>query len=188
MPWLETSPVDQRARFIRDHQGGLYAMAERCARYGISRQAGYRWLARVDEAGRLGLQDRSRAPHHCPHRIPDEVADVIGNARRQHPPWGPEKLLAWLAPRRPDLALPASAYQAAPRVSTGARPPVEYPGPFLVTRSTSAATFRFTPRLLVLAHALEPHLDRPRGGRRWHLVDSRRPGAPRSLGRTRLCH
>ncbi len=36
MPWLETSPMDQRTRFIRDHQGGLHAMAELCARYGIS--------------------------------------------------------------------------------------------------------------------------------------------------------
>ncbi len=107
MPWLETSPMDQRARFIRDHRLSLYAMTELCARYGISRKTGYKWLARFDEAGRWGLQDRSRAPHHCPHRIPDEVAEVICDARRQHPSWGPEKLLAWLAPRRPDLALPA---------------------------------------------------------------------------------
>ncbi len=107
MPWLETSPMDQRARFIRDYRLGLYTMAELCARYGISRKTGYKWLARFDEAGRPGLQDRSRAPHHCPHRIPDEVAEVICDARRQHPSWGPEKLLAWLAPRRPDLTLPA---------------------------------------------------------------------------------
>lgn len=107
MPWLETAPMDQRAHFIRDHRLSLYAMTELCARYGISRKTGYKWLARFDEAGRQGLQDRSRAPHHCPHRIPDEVAEVICDARRQHPSWGPEKLLAWLAPRRPDLALPA---------------------------------------------------------------------------------
>ncbi len=107
MPWLETSPVDQRERFIRDHQLGLYTLAELCARYDISRKTGYKWLARFDEAGRRGLQDRSRAPPHCPHRLPDEVADVICAARRQHLSWGPAKLLAWLAPRRPDLDLPA---------------------------------------------------------------------------------
>jgi transposase InsO family protein len=99
--------MDQRARFIRDHRLDLYPMAELCARYGISRKTGYKWLARFEEAGRLGLQDRSRAPHDCPHRIADEMAEVICDARRQHPHWGPEKLLAWLAPRRPELDLPA---------------------------------------------------------------------------------
>jgi transposase InsO family protein len=104
---METSPVDQRERFIRDHRLGLYTMAERCARYGISRKTGYKWLGRFEEGGRLGLQDRSRAPHRCPHRIGRDVAAVICAARRQHPSWGPAKLLAWLQPRYPDLEWPA---------------------------------------------------------------------------------
>lgn len=107
MPWLETSPVEQRDRFIHDHRGALYTMVELCARYGISRKTGYKWLARFEEAGRRGLADRSRAPHHCPHRITSEMAAVICAARRQHPSWGPAKLLAWLQPRHPGLALPA---------------------------------------------------------------------------------
>jgi transposase InsO family protein len=104
---METSPVDQRDRFIRDHRLDLYAMAELCARYGISRKTGYKWLGRFEEGGRLGLRDRSRAPHHCPHRIGRDVAAVICAARRQHPSWGPAKLLAWLQPRHPDLEWPA---------------------------------------------------------------------------------
>ena len=107
MPWLETSPVEQRERFIRDHQVTLYTMAELCARYAVSRKTGYKWLARFDAAGRAGLQDRSRAPHHCPHRIAPDVAAVICAARRQHPSWGPAKLLAWLERRQPALDLPA---------------------------------------------------------------------------------
>src|SRR5262245_830166 len=107
MPWLETSPVEQRERFIRDHRAALYTMAELCARYDVSRKTGYKWLERFDEAGRQGLQDRSRAPHHCPHRIAPEVAAVICAARRQHPSWGPAKLLAWLRPRHQALDLPA---------------------------------------------------------------------------------
>jgi hypothetical protein len=35
MPWLETSPMEQRDRFIRDYRLDLYAMAEPCARYGL---------------------------------------------------------------------------------------------------------------------------------------------------------
>ncbi len=107
MPWLETSPVEQRERFIRDHQVALYTMAELCARYAVSRKTGYKWLARFDAAGRAGLQDRSRAPHHCPHKITPDVAAVICAARRQHPSWGPAKLLAWLARRQAALDLPA---------------------------------------------------------------------------------
>jgi len=104
---METSPVDQRERFIHDHRLELYAMAELCARYGISRKTGYKWLARFEEGGRLGLRDRSRAPRHCPHRIAPDVATTICAARRQHPSWGPAKLLAWLQRRSPALDWPA---------------------------------------------------------------------------------
>jgi putative transposase len=107
MPWMETSPVEQRERFIRAHRLGMYAMAELCARYGISRKTGYKWLARFEEGGRRGLRDRSRAPHHCPHRIARDVAAVICTARRQHPSWGPGKHLGWLRPRNPGIAWPA---------------------------------------------------------------------------------
>jgi putative transposase len=107
MPWLETSPVEQRERFIRDHRLDLYAMTELCARYGVSRKTGYKWLTRYDDGGRTGLRDRSRAPHHCPRRIPRAVAAVICGARRQHPSWGPAKLLAWLLPRQPGVEWPA---------------------------------------------------------------------------------
>src|SRR3984957_3592900 len=77
MPWLETAPMEQRERFIRDHQLALYTMAELSARYGISRKTGYKWLDRFDEGGRDGLGDRSRAPLRCPHKISDEGATLI---------------------------------------------------------------------------------------------------------------
>jgi putative transposase len=107
MPWMETSPVEQRERFIHDRRLELYTMAELCARYSISRKTGYKWLERFEDAGRQGLRDRSRAPHRCPHRIPGEVAAMICAARRQHPSWGPAKLVAWLRPRHPTVDWPA---------------------------------------------------------------------------------
>ncbi|MGH8458605.1 MAG: integrase core domain-containing protein, partial [Nevskiales bacterium] len=73
----------------------------------ISRKTGYKWLARYDAGGRPALQDRSRAPHTCPHKIVDPVAHLLLTARRQHPDWGPEKLLQWLEPRHPALTWPA---------------------------------------------------------------------------------
>jgi len=107
MPWLETVPMDQRARFVADCQHGLYGMTELCARYGISRKTGYKWLARYDAGGTPALADRSHAPHHCPHRIAADVAALLCAARTRYPRWGPAKLLDWLAPRHPAIAWPA---------------------------------------------------------------------------------
>jgi putative transposase len=67
---METSPVEPRERFIRDHRLDLYAMAELCARYGISRKPGYKWLARFGEGGRGGLP--------APHRARPRRGDLCG--------------------------------------------------------------------------------------------------------------
>jgi putative transposase len=109
MPWLETAPMEQRERFIRDERLALYTMTELCERYGISRKTGYKWLERFDAGGRAALSDQSRAPHQCPHRIADDVALLICAARRQHPTWGAGKLLPWLKPRHPALEWPATS-------------------------------------------------------------------------------
>ena len=101
MPWLETAPVEERIRFIQDALSDRFTMSELCARYGVSRRVGYKWLARYEEEGRRGLSDRSRAPHHCPHRIDDEFAELICALRRKHPFWGARKLLRILAKRHP---------------------------------------------------------------------------------------
>src|SRR6266496_1334269 len=107
MPWLETAPVDERERFIADYQLDLYTMADLCARYNVSRKTGYKWIDRMEEGGRAALRDRSRAPHHCPHRIAADVAERICAARQAHPSWGPRMLLQWLARRAPDIDWPA---------------------------------------------------------------------------------
>jgi transposase len=101
MPWLETALMEQRERFIRDHQLALYNMADLSARYGISRKTGYKWLERFDQGGRNGIRDLSQAPRRWPHKISDAVATLICDARRGHPSWGPKKLLEW-----PRSALP----------------------------------------------------------------------------------
>src|SRR5206468_5291506 len=117
MPWLETAPVNERTRFIADDRLGLYTTTELCARYNISRKTGYKWLARYHEDGRRGLTDRSHAPHHCPHRMAPEIAELPSPARRHNPDWASAKLLAWLAPRHPAIAesaWPAVATPGAP--------------------------------------------------------------------------
>jgi putative transposase len=81
----------ERTRFVTDWEGDLYAMVELCARYGVSRKTSYKWVDHYEREGPDGLSEPSRAPHHCPPRIADNIAAAICAGPRQHPSWGPEK-------------------------------------------------------------------------------------------------
>lgn len=109
MPWQETDPMRERVQFIALYQTGLYTMSELCARFGISRKTGYKWVARYEQEGPAGLQERSHAPHHCPHRMVPEIERVLLAAKQMHPSWGARKILPYVARRRPELALPAAS-------------------------------------------------------------------------------
>ena len=103
MPWLETAPVEERQQFIEDALSDRFTMSELCARYGVSRRIGYKWIERYHEEGRRGLHDRSRKPHRCPHRLDAGIADLLCEFRREHPFWGARKLLHVLAKRYPRI-------------------------------------------------------------------------------------
>jgi len=104
MPWTETTPMDERLQFVLDAQSDRFTMAELCARHGVSRRIGYKWVHRYAEEGRLGLADRSRAPHHSPQAIAPDVAELLCALRTAHPHWGARKLLRILTGRHPDVA------------------------------------------------------------------------------------
>jgi putative transposase len=57
--------MDEQLRFVRDAQREHFTMSELCARHGVSRRIGYKWLVRYDAEGRAGLGDRSHVPKHC---------------------------------------------------------------------------------------------------------------------------
>lgn len=107
MPWSETDPMNERLKFVALAQEDLYRMTELCARFGISRDTGYQTRRRYEAEGIHGLQARSHAPQHCPHRTPEAIQALLLETRRAHPYWGPRKILAYLAPRHPELKLPA---------------------------------------------------------------------------------
>jgi hypothetical protein len=44
-------------------------VVEVAVRYGASRQSVYTWKARYEREGLAGLEERSRRPHHSPHRL-----------------------------------------------------------------------------------------------------------------------
>lgn len=103
MPWKKLNPMDQKLLFIGDYLRDLYSFSELCARYGISRKSGYKWVERYEQDGMEGLADRSRRPQHHPWQLPYAVQQAIvrlrGSRRMQ---LGPKKIQARLRERYPD--------------------------------------------------------------------------------------
>lgn len=109
MPWEETTPMEERARFVEEFESALYSVTELCDRYGISRKTGYKWLNRYGVEGEAGLRDRSRAPRSSPSRTLERLVEPLLALRRKHPTWGPRKLLAYLAKRSPEEPWPSAS-------------------------------------------------------------------------------
>jgi len=107
MPWLETSPMDQRMQFIADVHRGLQSVTELAGRFAISRKTAYKWIDRHEQNGASGLVDRSRRPQWCPHETPPAITDAVLEARRRHPRWGAKKLLRILRRKDSQVAWPA---------------------------------------------------------------------------------
>src|SRR5438128_11928760 len=61
MAWTETDPMKERLHFVADWDRRRCTVTELCARYGVSRKTGYKWLARYADVGVAGLAERSRA-------------------------------------------------------------------------------------------------------------------------------
>ena len=55
MPWNVTDTVDERMRFVVAAQSGTLSMTVVCAGFGISRETGYKWLARYTDGGFAAL-------------------------------------------------------------------------------------------------------------------------------------
>lgn len=113
MPFKETDRMDERCRFVVTYLSGQFDMSELCRSFGISRPTGYKWVERYRRGGALGLQERSRAPQHCPHRMSDELAHWFLAERRRRPHWGPRKLLARHKRAFPHRARPSRSALAA---------------------------------------------------------------------------
>jgi len=103
---METHAQDQRQQFVDALTSGQWSMSEVCARFGISRPTGYKWLARAREGGERALVDRSHAAHGCPHRVAPRLEGLIVAARQQYG-WGARKLRQVLGTRHPTEQWPA---------------------------------------------------------------------------------
>jgi transposase InsO family protein len=117
MPWRKTSPMSERAKFLVEWERrwqagrGRVDVAELCRQYGVSRQTGYVWIQRYQDAGGdlRAAAERSRRPHTNPRATPLDVQDLIVRTRKAYPKWGPIKLRRLLVERRPHLRIPSAS-------------------------------------------------------------------------------
>lgn len=92
--WMQSDVVGERTRFVNAVRSGDESFSDVCARFGVSRKTGYKWMARADANG--SLEDASRRPRNSPRRLDDELAELFVQLRHARPKWGARKLLARL--------------------------------------------------------------------------------------------
>jgi len=109
MPWAQMDATSERLRFVtllRTHKSTFRSL---CAAFGVAPKTGYKWLHQFEVAGRAGLQDRSRRPKSNSRAISAAVGERLIELRREHPTWGPKKLVAWLDRNERSWDLPAAS-------------------------------------------------------------------------------
>ena len=82
-------------------------MAVVCREFGISRKTGYKIFNRYKDYGLDGLEDKSRAPHRHPNRLPFQVETAILRIKREHTSWGAPKIREKLIKLYPMIQAPA---------------------------------------------------------------------------------
>ena len=116
MAWKATDAMKERLKFVlewekrwNEAEGGLVNMAELCRMFGVSRPTGYRWVDRYREADHdVGaVVERSRRPKTSPNATVPELEDLIVEARKLHPKWGPRKLHRRLVEANPGKPIPS---------------------------------------------------------------------------------
>lgn len=109
MPWMERGVFESRMSFINEWRLHAEPMSVLCARHGISRRTGYKWVGRYESDGLSGLFDLSSVRHTRPEATSREVIDAVLALRRKRATWGPKKLLARLRLDDPTTAWPAAS-------------------------------------------------------------------------------
>src|SRR5260370_39246697 len=92
MPWKTSSVMEEKLRFVFEHELRERTMTELCERYEITRQNGYVWLRRYREAGVAGLAEYSRAAHRHRNQMPGEIEQRVVGLRHAHMAWRPREL------------------------------------------------------------------------------------------------
>jgi transposase InsO family protein len=90
---VELSVMEQRYQAVLAVVQDGWKITEVAERLGVTRQAVHKWIARYEAGGLPALADRSHRPNGCAHQISPELEAMICELRRQHPGWGPRRIL-----------------------------------------------------------------------------------------------
>jgi transposase InsO family protein len=101
--------MEEKLRFVFEHELRERTMTELCERYEITRQTGYFWLRRYREAGVDGLVQHSRAAHRHGNQMSEEIEQRVLGLRQAHMRWGPRKLKRILERDEPGRSWPAAS-------------------------------------------------------------------------------
>lgn len=96
MPWKVINVMSERKGFIKQAMEQEINFSQLCQEYEISRKTGYKWLKRYQEEGLLGLENRSKRPHHIPNKSSTEIEQTVLEIRKTHQAWGGRKIHARL--------------------------------------------------------------------------------------------
>jgi len=106
MPWMETSVMDERTKFVGRLLSGE-KMAQLCREFGISRVTGHKIWNRYMQDGARGLYNRSRAPQKHPNQLPFEIEQLIVRLKKEKPKWGAPKIRELVRNKYPGIKVPA---------------------------------------------------------------------------------
>ena len=111
MPWSNLTMEQERLNFINDtiDPNGKETFGEICAKYGITRKTGYKWVSRYRLNGCAGLNDLSRASHTHPNALPADIEDCVIQIRKMYPLWGPKKIRAKIFQESQVLIIPSES-------------------------------------------------------------------------------
>lgn len=100
MPWESTTVTEDRVQFVLAYQREVLSrritMTALCARFNVSRKTGYKFIARHQAEGWVGLDDRSRAPLSGSHWTDDAARAQILELKQESPDFGAKKIHALL--------------------------------------------------------------------------------------------
>jgi transposase InsO family protein len=107
MPWKKVFPMEERIKFAVLAAKGTEVFSVLCREFGISRRVGYKWLKRYRALGVGGTRELSRRPRGSPQRTAAAMEELIVQARRKRPRYGPKKIYELLAKAHGRSELPA---------------------------------------------------------------------------------
>ena len=88
----DISKMEQRYDAVTMVMRDGFSITDVAAKFNVSHQTIYRWLAKYEEGGLEALADESHRPRHVPHQMGGVVEVRVLDMRRRHHLWGPKRI------------------------------------------------------------------------------------------------